>query len=94
MKTAQIQKTSQCVKAIAHPFRLSVLALLAEGEMKVQDLTKALGTSQSNLSQHLAQMREKDLVKTRREGTMIYYQIANPKILKLMELMKEIFCKE
>ncbi len=94
MKTIQIEKSAQCIKAIAHPFRLSILALLAEGEKNVQELTRALGTSQSNVSQHLFQMRARALVTTRREGNMIYYTITNPKMLKLMALMKEVFCGE
>jgi ArsR family transcriptional regulator len=93
MKTQQIEKSAQCIKAIAHPFRLSILALLAEGEKNVQELTQALGTSQSNVSQHLFQMRSRNLVTTRREGNMIYYTITNPKMLKLMALMKEVFCE-
>jgi DNA-binding transcriptional ArsR family regulator len=55
-------------------------------------LTKALGSTQSNVSQHLFRMRERGLLETRREGNMVYYFIQNPKLLKLMELMKEIFC--
>ncbi len=94
MKTAHIEKSADCIKAIAHPFRLTVLALLAEGEKNVQELTEALGTSQSNVSQHLLQMRSRNLVATRREGNMIYYSITNPKMLKLMALMKEVFCGE
>ena len=94
MKTAQIHKAAHCVKSVAHPLRLSVLALLAEGEKNVQELTKALGTSQSNLSQHLAHMRERNLVSTRREGNVIYYSITNPKMIRLMELMREVFCGE
>ena len=93
MKTAHIEKSAHCIKAIAHPFRLSILALLAEGEKNVQELTKSLGTSQSNVSQHLFQMRARDLVSTRREGNMIYYTITNPKMIKLMALMKEVFCE-
>jgi len=94
MKTAQIERSAHCIKAISHPIRLSILALLAEGEKNVQELTKALGTSQSNVSQHLFQMRVRNLVMTRREGNMIYYTITNPKMLKLMALMKEVFCEE
>jgi ArsR family transcriptional regulator len=94
MKTAHVQKAAHCVKAIAHPIRLSILSLLAEGEKNVQELTKALGTTQSNVSQHLFQMRARDMVVTRREGNMIYYSIQNPKMIKLMELMREIFCGE
>ena len=94
MKTAHIERSAQCIKAIAHPFRMSILALLSEGEKNVQELTQALGTSQSNVSQHLFQMRSRDLVTTRRDGNMIYYRITNPKMLKLMALMREVFCEE
>jgi DNA-binding transcriptional ArsR family regulator len=92
VKTAQIEKSALCIKALAHPFRLSILALLSDGEKNVQELTRALGTSQSNVSQHLFQMRARGLVSTRREGNMIFYAITHPKMLRLMELMKEVFC--
>lgn len=92
LKAQQIERSAHCIKAIAHPFRISILALLADGEKNVQELTQALGTSQSNVSQHLFQMRARDLVTTRREGNMVYYAITNPKIVKLMELMREVFC--
>jgi DNA-binding transcriptional ArsR family regulator len=94
MKSAHVVKAAHCVKAIAHPLRLSMLSMLAEGEKNVQELTRALGTSQSNVSQHLFQMRARDLVVSRRAGNMVYYSIQNPKLVKLMELMKEIFCGE
>jgi ArsR family transcriptional regulator len=94
MKTVHIEKSAECVKALAHPFRLQVLALLADGEKNVQELTEALGTSQSNVSQHLSQMRARDLVSTRREGNMIFYSITNPKMIKLMDLMREVFCEK
>lgn len=93
-KTAQINKAANCVKAIAHPIRLSILSLLAVGEKNVQELTKELGASQSNVSQHLFQMRARDLVVTRRDGNMVFYSIRNPKLVRLMEMMKEVFCGE
>jgi DNA-binding transcriptional ArsR family regulator len=94
MKNENAHKAAHCVKAIAHPLRMSILGLLAEGEKNVQDLTKALGSTQSNVSQHLFRMRERGLLETRREGNMVYYSIQNQKLVKLMELMKEIFCSE
>ena len=94
MKTAQVNQAAHCVKAIAHPLRMSILSMLADKEKNVQELTRALGTTQSNVSQHLFQMRARNLVTTRREGNMVYYSIQNPKLIKLMELMKEIFCKD
>jgi ArsR family transcriptional regulator len=94
MKTAQVNKAAHCVKAFSHPHRMAILAMLAEGEKNVQELTEGLGTTQSNVSQHLSKMRERDLVATRREGNQIYYSIQNPKMIKLMELMREVFCGE
>lgn len=94
MKTAHVNQAAHCVKAIAHPLRMSILSRLADGEKNVQELTRALGTTQSNVSQHLFQMRARNLVTTRREGNMVFYSIQNPKLIKLMELMKEIFCKD
>jgi DNA-binding transcriptional ArsR family regulator len=94
MKTANLEKSAACLKAMSHPLRLSVLALLADGEKNVQELTRQLGTSQSNVSQHLAQMRARDLVEARREGNQVYYSVRNPKVLKLVALMREVFCGE
>ncbi|HET9869122.1 MAG TPA: metalloregulator ArsR/SmtB family transcription factor [bacterium] len=90
----QIEKSAGCIKAMAHPLRLSILALLQEGEKNVQDLTQALGAGQSNVSQHLAQMRARGLVTARREGNMVYYAVGHPKIARLMALMREVFCGE
>ncbi len=94
MKTAQVQKAAHCVKAFAHPHRMAILAMLAEGEKNVQELTEGLGTTQSNVSQHLQKMRERNLVTTQREGNQIFYSIQNPKLIQLMELMREVFCGE
>lgn len=94
MKNAAVERSAQCLKAMAHPFRLAVLASLSDGEKNVQDLTRELGTTQSNVSQHLAQMRLRDLVSTRREANQIFYSIKNPKVIKLMALMREVFCGE
>jgi ArsR family transcriptional regulator len=93
-KTAAIERSAHCLKAMAHPFRLTILALLAEGERNVQDLTRELGTTQSNVSQHLSQMRLRNLVSDRREGNQVFYSVRNPKVLKLMALMREVFCGE
>jgi ArsR family transcriptional regulator len=94
LKLHQIQKSAECIKAIGHPLRISILSLLSGREKNVQEITFALGASQSNVSQHLNQMRIRNLLSTRRDGNKIYYSITNPKMLKLMSLMKEIFCED
>jgi ArsR family transcriptional regulator len=92
MRKAQVDKAAGCVKSIAHPIRLSILAILVNGERNVQDLTSALGTTQSNVSQHLAQMRGRGVLTASRRGNRTFYAVTNPKVGRLVELMKEIFC--
>ena len=92
MRKAPVEKAAHCVKAMAHPLRLGLLTLLAEGEKNVQELTKTLGTTQSNVSQHLAQMRLRGLVTARREENRTYYRVTDPRVLKLVKLMQEVFC--
>jgi len=64
----QIEKASRCLKALSNPARLAILCVLKDGEKSVQQLELAVGTSQSNMSTHLATMRDKELLLTRREG--------------------------
>ncbi len=81
------------LKALAHEKRLLVLCkLLEKGEANVGELTRAVGLSQSALSQHLAVMREEGLVTTRREAQTIYYRIADPRLVRLLATLHELFC--
>ena len=75
---------------LANPKRLEIIDHLRRGEMSVTELATALGISQSNLSQHLAIMRQKGIVTTRREGLSIYYQLNNPKIIQACDLMRQV----
>jgi DNA-binding transcriptional ArsR family regulator len=67
-------------KALAHPTRLQVLDLLSKRERSVEELAKLVGAGQSNLSQHLAALRQQKLVVARRAGMNVYYGLSNPKI--------------
>jgi ArsR family transcriptional regulator len=75
---------------LANPKRLEIIDRLRQGEMSVTKLVKALEISQSNLSQHLAIMREKGIVMTRREGVSVYYRLSNPKITQACDLMRQV----
>ncbi len=77
-------------KTLAHPLRLAILHCLRDGEKTVNELTKTIGASQSNISQHLASMRQRGIVKTRKEGSNIYYRVANPKISQACDTMREV----
>jgi DNA-binding transcriptional ArsR family regulator len=77
-------------KALAHPVRLQVLDLISEKEYTVEDLAKLTGSGQSNLSQHLAALRQQKLVVPRRSGMNVYYGLSNPKISDACSLIKKL----
>jgi ArsR family transcriptional regulator len=87
-----IEQAAQAIKAMAHPLRLKILCLLGDQEVSVQDIVEHVGTSQSNISQHLAILRDKDVLATRKEANFVYYRINDPRTLKLVGLMREVFC--
>ena len=81
-------------KAIADPKRLLIINELREGELSVGDLSEALGISQSNASQHLAILRERGMVTTRRVGTTVYYALRSPKVLQAVDLLREFLADD
>lgn len=77
-------------KVLANPKRLEIIHLIRDRELTVGELEGMLDMRQSNLSQHLMVLRENNLVKTRRDGTHIYYSLTDLKILKASDLMREV----
>jgi len=86
-------KACGLLKAMANEARLMVLCQLIEGEKTVSDLQEAVGLSQSAMSQHLAVLREQDIVATRRDGQSVYYRISDPGATALMETLHRQFCE-
>jgi ArsR family transcriptional regulator len=80
------------MKAIAHPLRLKILCVLADNELSVQDIVVSVGTSQSNISQHLAILRDKEILATRKDANRVYYRIGDQRTLKLVVMMRDVFC--
>lgn len=87
-----IEKVARCMKALAHPLRLKVIVALKEKELSVQELVEAVGTTQSNVSQHLTIMRDKNILDSRREANQVFYRVGDCKVLDLVALTKSIFC--
>ena len=77
-------------QTLANPKRLEVIDRLRDGEKSVTELAGAMNISQANLSQHLAVMRQKGIVATRREGLNVYYRLSNSKIIKACDLMRQV----
>lgn len=78
---------------MGNPKRLMILCHLAEGEHSVGALAKAVGLSQSALSQHLARLREAGAVATRRESQSIYYHLADERVAEIMAALYDLFCR-
>lgn len=78
-------------RALAHPVRIRILEVLADGERAVHDLQQALGLEQPVVSQHLAVLRGKSIVSTRKVGTSVNYALEDPLITDLLRTAREIF---
>ena len=88
------EEAAAVLRTLAHPARLTVLCELGDGERSAGELVKASGLSQSALSQHLARLRADHLVETRRDAQTIYYYIADPKALHVVNLLFELYCRD
>lgn len=90
VRTPVLTETDQIVtdlfQVLASPIRLAVLRLLLQGERCVGDLLDDLGVAQPRLSNHLACLRTCGLVRTRRQGTFVYYTIADPRVAEIVHL--------
>jgi len=85
---------AEVCKTLANPKRLEIIYALKEGELSVGELVKRLGISKANISQHLAILRQRRVLVSRREGVNIYYRISNPKIVKACALMREVLTEQ
>ncbi len=87
-----IERASRSLKAMSHPLRLKILCTLGGEEVSVQDIVEQVGTSQSNISQHLAILREKGILATRKDANRVYYRVSDYRTLRLIGMMREVFC--
>lgn len=87
-----IQIAARALKAISHPLRLKILCVVGDQEVCVQEIVDAVGTSQSNISQHLAILRDKGVLATRKDANRVFYRVADQRTLQLVGMMREVFC--
>jgi ArsR family transcriptional regulator len=92
MREDNIEQAARALKAMAHPLRLKILCVLGDQELPVMEIVDKVGTTQSNVSQHLDILREKGIVVSRREGSKILCRVKNQEILELMSAMQRTFC--
>lgn len=81
---------AEVCKTLANPWRLRLIELLRDGELPLKALVEETGIPLANVSQHLNIMKAAGVVEVRREGSRSFYRLANPKILKAFDLMREV----
>jgi len=89
-----IDRASRSLKAMSHPLRLKILCTLRDQEVSVQDIVDNVGTSQSNISQHLAILRDKGILASRKDANRVFYRVGDARTLRLIGMMQEVFCSQ
>jgi len=89
-----IERASRSLKAMSHPLRLKILCTLGDEEVSVQDIVEHVGTSQSNISQHLAILRDKGILASRKDANRVFYRVSDSRTMKLIGMMREVFCTQ
>ena len=87
-----IERASRSLKAMSHPLRLKILCTLGDQEVSVQDIVERVGTSQSNISQHLAILRDKGILSSRKDANRVFYKVVDNRTLQLISMMRNVFC--
>ena len=91
MNAQASDKVCRRLKALGHPIRLGILNVLRSGEKSVYQLEALMGTTQSNISQHLGQLRDKDILVSRKQANQVFYSVRDPKTFDLLNLLNELF---
>ena len=85
------QFKAEIFQALGHPTRVAIVEYLRDGEISVGKLCEKVGIEQANASQHLAVLRSKHIVETRKEGNQIFYRLRNPVVGDMLEMMRKYF---
>jgi len=81
---SELEDASRSFKAISHPLRLKILCVLGTDELSVQEILSIVGTTQSNVSQHLCLLKDKGIVTSRKDANRVYYSIKNETVQKIL----------
>jgi len=92
--SAVFQLHAEICKTLSNSTRLMILNFLRDGEKSVNELAELVGVKQANVSQHLAVLRQRGIVTTRKQGANIYYSVTNPKIVLACDLIREVLFEQ
>ncbi|HIL92051.1 MAG TPA: ArsR family transcriptional regulator [Cycloclasticus sp.] len=89
---SEINRAADLLKVLAHPIRLKIICQLGREEKTVQQLIDSVGSTQSNVSQHLAIMRNAGVLTYKKKATRVLYRVSEPTAIDLVELLKKVYC--
>jgi len=78
-------------QALSHPTRIAIIEVLRDGELSAGAIQERLSVEQANLSQHLANLRSRQLVTNRKEGNQVFYSLRQPDLIKVLDIMRHYF---
>ena len=78
-------------QALGHATRIAIVELLGGGELSAGAIGERLGIEQANVSQHLAILRSRQILASRKEGNQVFYSVRNPVLLKVLDIMRDYF---
>ena len=88
------RRVAALLKAMSNPARLVILCQIAEGERSVGELERAVGLSQSAISQHLAVLRSESIVSSRRVRQTVLYSLASSEVVAIITTLHAVFCHD
>ena len=88
----EIDRAAELLKVLSHPIRLKIICQLGYTEKTVQELINSVGSTQSNVSQHLAIMRNNKVLQYRKNATQVLYSVSEKAAIDIVQLLKKIYC--
>jgi DNA-binding transcriptional ArsR family regulator len=85
---------AELCQAMSHPIRLEIVHLLRDGPKHVGDLAQMMGRPHTTISRHLATLRNAGVIVSQRQGQEVFYQVANPKIVNVCDLMRQVLAEQ
>jgi len=84
------EREAEFFQALGHPLRLRIIGLLRGGGRCACELVPELGVDQSTVVRHLLTLKRAGILKTRKEGVRVIYELADERVLRLLELASEV----
>ncbi len=83
---------AEVFQALSHPTRIAILEILRDGELPAGAIQEKLQVEQANLSQHLTVLRNRQILKNRRDGNQVFYSVSNPLLIEMLDIMRR-YCE-